>query len=419
MKIESPHRMIMTPVATRLLADRAYDIEFHGFLSNHAKHAVVALDRLGATEERTMEYWDMYTSLTPYNLQLHKVDQDWDGVKPCTMEEWKEWRGQKKHWQEQVMFVYEKLQDKYNGDTNALISEIAPDLLLSPSLAGALMHGVIHLGFALDADSLWMTAEGLAYLNFCAIGVDPQVIRMDVHMETSPMETLIRASQAFDDDNLSVAWIQQAKEIHEVESFRPELATAGFQREVAKVMANPHPIARDMPSWLTNMDIPELFESLYRTVTLLYLGTKDEHGTGSFLILHLITSLWGLEHVLQSLSKTKADEVYDSIVRTAVAQWWANLICFLAASGIGIPPASALKEMQNGPYGDAMTDAPGLDWSAVVKNAHAETEEHNIKLVYVTQALWHRYGYWHPFFEAANSFTVTPNIGPSTPQYDP
>ncbi|KAL3894473.1 MAG: hypothetical protein SGARI_007732 [Bacillariaceae sp.] len=220
---------------------------------------------------------------------------------------------------------------------------------------------------------------------------------MDLHEEASPMDTWVRASKTWEDDNLAQAWIARVKKENDKPDFHPELVPAGFQREVAKVFASPHPIATEMPTWLTSMSMPELFEALYRTTVRLYLATRDdENGTGNFLILHLTTSLWGL----------------------SIAQWWANLICFLAASGGGIPNTLALKKIQEGTYSDFNNSASDLDWSDVVEKGKAETEEHNIKLVYVTQHLWHRYGHWHPFFEAANSFTVTPDIGPDTPQYD-
>eukprot|EP00039_Didymoeca_costata_P029589 m.25340 g.25340 ORF g.25340 m.25340 type:complete len:108 (+) comp7698_c0_seq1:154-477(+) len=54
----------------RLLADRQYEMEFHGFLTNHAKHAVIALAGLGASPARIEEYWNSYTSETPYGIRL-------------------------------------------------------------------------------------------------------------------------------------------------------------------------------------------------------------------------------------------------------------------------------------------------------------------------------------------------------------
>lgn len=46
----------------------------------------------------------------------------------------------------------------------------------------------------------------------------------------------------------------------------------------------------------------------------------------------------------------------------------------------------------------------------MVARGIAEVEEHNIKLVYVMRELWKRYGYWVGFAEAAQAFTLTPNV---------
>ncbi len=43
-------------VVETLLNDQSYHIDFNGFLTNHVKHAVVALKGLGASPQRIKEY---------------------------------------------------------------------------------------------------------------------------------------------------------------------------------------------------------------------------------------------------------------------------------------------------------------------------------------------------------------------------
>jgi len=62
-------------VLAELLADERYHIEFNGYLSNHVKHALIALAGLGAPADRIQEYWDQYTSETPYGLQLQRAEK--------------------------------------------------------------------------------------------------------------------------------------------------------------------------------------------------------------------------------------------------------------------------------------------------------------------------------------------------------
>jgi len=386
-------------------------------LSNHSKHAIVALERLNASEQRLEEYWNEYTHMTPYNIQLHKIDQDWENVEPATFQQWKSWRGKKINWQEQVSFVDRRLQSKHNGDMESLLSELAPDLLTSASLAGSLTHGIIHLGWGVDAGSTCMITEGLAYLNFCALGVEPSYIKMDSFPdESTPIESMVRIAKTWKDEHLQQTWVQRAKSAYDnPEKFHPELVVAGFQWELAKVLEHAHPVATEIPSWMTRMEISELYEHLYRMVTWLYLASRDSTENGNFLVLHLLTSLWGLEHVLRAVDKEPS--LKHSLTRTALAQWFANMIAIVATSSGGFPSVTVLESIQK-EIAESKTDPCDLDWSSVVERGIAEVEEHNIKLVYVTRELWKRYGQWHGYYKAANAFVLTPNIGPDTPEYD-
>lgn len=385
--------------------DRTYDIEFNGYLSNHVKHAVIALDRLEAGDARVQEYWNDYVQLTPYTLQLHKVDQDWETMLPSIQDdaEWSELRGKKRKWQEQVVYMNEQLltRKKYNCDTNKLVQSYAPDLL--SGIAGALTHGIIHLGWAIEAKSPWMICEGLAYLNFCHLGVAPAKLKPSVYADTLPIESYVRVAKTFESDDLQTKWVDRAKAAHD-EGFHPELVPSGFQWHAAKVMHDAHSVATDLPSWLDDAEIDQLWECMYYAVVWLYLATRSkEDGHGSFLVLHLMTSLWGLEHVCRTIDD-------DTVTRDALGQFYATSLCLLAASG-GFPAESALREIQTEVPLDL--DDATAEWEPIVTKGIAETEEHNIKLVYVMKELWKRYGHWSGFVEAAKAFNLTPDIGPN------
>jgi hypothetical protein len=396
---------LTTPSTTALLADKNFDIEFNGYLSNHAKHAIIALDKLEAPAERIEGYWKDYTTMTPYNLELHKVDQDWDEVTPCSLEEWKELKGQKKKWQEQVAFMDKELNEKFDGNTDKLIRKYAPPLL--SGLAGALTHGIIHLGWAIDAGSTWMICEGLAYLNFCHLGVDEEKLEKDIHAELAPMDSFVRVATSWEGDNLKTEWVDKAKAAYD-ESFHPELVSAGFQWELSKVMKDAHPIATQLPDWLNEKSVDELWHELYRDVTYLYLATRDAEGKGNFVVLHLLTSLWGLEQVCRLIDN---GPTMMKVTRNALNQYYASLICMLATGSIGFPSSEALEKVQT-EFASLHVDVDSFEWTPIVENGIAETEEHNIKLVYVMRELWNRYGRWSGFSEAATSLTVTPDIGP-------
>ena len=137
---------------------------------------------------------------------------------------------------------------------------------------------------------------------------------------------------------------------------------------------------------------------------LTYLATRDEKGNGNFLVLHSITSLWALEKVCQAIGDPSVD-------RQALKQFYASLVCLLSASSGGFPGADILKKTQEKFPSRQVDDPESFDWSPTVARAIHETEEHNIKLVYVMRALSERYNHWIGFSEAARFFVLTPNIG--------
>jgi hypothetical protein len=60
--------------------------------------------------------------------------------------------------------------------------------------------------------------------------------------------------------------------------------------------------ALELPNWLDEISIVSLWENMYRASVWLFLSTRDKiDGHGNFLVLHLMTSLWGLEQVCQVL----------------------------------------------------------------------------------------------------------------------
>ena len=405
--------------ARTLLANRSYDIEFHGYLTNHVKHAMVALNGLEAPPSRLQDYWDQYTAETPYGLTLDVIPpQAWKDTIPATVEEFTTWRGAKVHWRRQVLFLQHELQTNYHGHVDDLIRRFAPELL--PGMLGSLTHGIIHLGWAIDAhkadseattfplhqSSQWMILEGLAYLNFCHVGIDPALFdwKANDNSDTTPMESFQRVATIFESDNLKETWVHRVKTKYD-ETFHPELVRAGFQWQVAKLAHEPHDIATTLPAWLTTMDSSPLWEYLYRDITLIYLATCNETtGQGNFLVLHLITSLWGVEQVCMVLKEE------DALIRRALGYYYAMTILLLSAGSSGFPSHDSLQRIQREYPRTAIDDRKAFDWRPIVDAAMAEVEEHNIKLVYVMRELWSRYGGWKGYSAAAKSFTVTPNI---------
>lgn len=402
----APDNSIMMPSTQRLLSDKTFYIEFQGYLSNHGKHAVIALDKLIATPERIQEYWDMYTGLTPYALEIEKVPTPWEQVQPIHgKEEWETLRGKKEKWQEMCAYLDRELQD---GDIQQLVREYAPDLL--GGIAGALTHGIIHLGWGLDASNDWMTTEGLAYLNFCYLGIDESKFKDDVVDEESPMESMLRIADEWKSKGLGKTWIEDTKKKFG-KDFHPELVVAGFQWEFAKVLATPHTVATDLPKWISKNSSEKTWKDLYQTCVWIYLASRSKEGNGNFLILHSITSLWALEEVCRVIDD-------PAVEKRALSQFYGTLVCLLATSSSGFPSREMLEKAQAEFSLTVQDNKDTFDWAPITAAAIQEIEEHNIKLAYVCKSLWERYGEWHGFSEAAHTFTLTPNIGPASTDFN-
>jgi hypothetical protein len=366
---------------------------------------VIALDRLGAPEDRIPEYWNEYTQTTIYGHSLRPIKDDWNAMVPATLEEWKAWRGTKQHWPEQVMLMQKELQ-VLQGNTDLLVQRYAPDLL--PGILGSLTHGVIHLGWAIEAESPWMICEGLAYLNFCYNGIDTSKFVYHAIEESSPMESVIRVADTFHTQSLQTEWVDVTSQQYDA-TFHPELVVAGFQWEIAKLAHNPHPIVSHLPTWVStsNESRQESWKQQYQTVTWIYLATRDAQGRGDFFVLHLITSLWGLEHVCRVLEQ---DASQHHVTHQAFAYFHAAILILLSVGEEGFPTVHALRDIQH-QFPVDQNDPLDYNWDRIVSHGIVESEEHNIKLVHVMKELWHRYDHWHGFSVAAQAFTLTESIG--------
>mmetsp|Transcript_26397 Transcript_26397/g.71322 ORF Transcript_26397/g.71322 Transcript_26397/m.71322 type:complete len:437 (-) Transcript_26397:96-1406(-) len=424
----------MRELVSGLLADRAHGIEFHGFLSNHSKHAVIALAGLGASDARIKQYFSSYSACTPYGFPLEAAPADANSV-VLAPKTWSSLIGKKTHFPALRTFFAVELERL--GGRDALMREYGADLL--PYMPGALTHGIIHLGWAMDAGSDHMVIEGAAYLAFCGVSVRPERFTPRAHADASPFASLLRLADGWHSSG-GPEWAAAVKASPDFgEGFHPELKPAGFQHDVAKVLSRGHPLMYELPAWCEDTQDGAL-DQLYRAVVLLYLASagsragqgvgrapgKAGAGPGSFTGLHLLTSLWGVEHASRPLDVEAR--------RQALRCYWATLVAISCTTAAG-PPTRAILEStaQKFPAHAVESRADSARWDEVVRAGIAEEEEHNQKLCYLARRLRERDAEtlaqqpgagagdqpqavraapWLGWLAAANTFTFTPNVGP-------
>lgn len=386
-----------------LLNDRTYHIEFNGHLTNHVKHAVVALARLGADPERIRSYYDQYAELTPYGYALEAPVASRYVI---TQSNWKQLCGKRTSFSAYCEFFDQQEQEL---GTEELLARYVPELL--PGWVGAFTHATIHLGWALDAGNRWMMIEGLAYMAFSYDSCHPgrsRTTRPAGFGDKTAVDSLLGIAAAWEaGDGALEDWVEavvEDKDSPAVAAMHPELARSGLQYRIGRLLAEGHPLIYETPAWIDDQDVPTSWEQLHYVVALVYLTQP-----GDFILLHLITSLHAMEQIAERLPADRRREV--------VRCFWIGMLCILF-SGAQFPGARALLKLHRRYRNSVDPDGQpaGEDWEEIVARAVQEDEEHNPKMVYVLRRMWNRTGRQTIYREAAGQFTTTPELPKSFEQ---
>lgn len=140
----------MSATLAALLRDGArWDAEYTGSLSNHLPMALVALQRLGASDQRLLEF------ASRYSLRLHAAPpiETWDPGDP-----WRERLGDPGAWP-----LYRDLFAQWQAAEGplALLQQAVPHLM--PGCGAAAFHGLIRTAYAFESGQAGELADGLAY----------------------------------------------------------------------------------------------------------------------------------------------------------------------------------------------------------------------------------------------------------------
>lgn len=381
-----------------LLDDRSYDIEFNGHLTNHAKHAVVALAGLGVTAPRVATYYEKYTKLTSYG---HPVEPARPAPFTLTEENWRDRCGRREGWG-----AYCDLFDHLTrrDGVNAVLQRFVPELLAG--WVGALTHPVIHLGLGIEVWHRRMVVEGLAYLAFAYQGCHPERAHPSSPRakNLSSLDSLLKLAGEWHANELPLReWVEGVVDDVSLDvslSLHPELLRSGLQRRFVKVCAVGHPLFYELPAWVEHPP-PGIWEELFYMATLLYVADP-----GNFVRLHYLTSL----HAMRAIAASLPGRDLPWVLRC----YWVGL-CGMLFAQRDLPTAEHLAELNrvHGNVIDRLGEwSSGPSWPELVERALADPEEHNAKLVYVMHAEWRRTGR-AVFRHAASQFTATPILPPS------
>ncbi|GCB51524.1 HAD-IA family hydrolase [Streptomyces sp. NL15-2K] len=385
-----------------MLNDRTYHIEFNGHLTNHVKHAVVALAGLGVAPERIKAYHDNYVKLTPYGCPVEPARAPQQTIED---DNWLQLIGKRQDFAAHCEFFDRRERELGMPE---MLRRYLPRLL--SGWVGALQHATIHLGWALDSGNRWMAIEGIAYLAFAHVDCHPERAAVhDAYGAERPKDSLLRIARYWEDNRQQLgAWVQNVVD-DTTADIHPELLRSGLQSRIARTLGEGHPRIYETPAWVTDQDTDASWDQLAYLVTLLYLAEP-----GDFLLLHLMTALHAMRHIADALPAEQRSE--------AVKCYWTGILGVLFSRGHFARPGklTALDSLFDTDMAvDDVTDPRwAREWDWLVARAVEEEEEHNPKLVYVMRAMWHRTGGRSIYRVAAGQFTATPEL-PATFEQPP
>jgi hypothetical protein len=301
----------------------AYDATTGTRLSNHLPMALVALERLGARDERLTAFAHAYAG------RLVPVP---DGEPIATFDAWRAARGRRDAYGPARAYFKARLAE--HGLDTVVRRHVAH---LVDGLSGAAFHGIIRLAYALESASDARVAAGLAYLT-------------QVHQ---PLGERGHAGAITDDPAVALG------RVGALHALRAASSTGNIGERMRAVAR--HEAFRGVVDWLAVTDATPA--RLVATATDLYAKTDD------FTALHGLTG----SHAIGVVAPYVED-------RAALSAWWFQSLA-AAYLTIGAPgladPAEAVAPWLAAP----------ADWDAIADSATASDDEHVIKLVYTARTL--------------------------------
>src|SRR5579863_5797314 len=316
----------------RLLAEgRNYSGEFPVFLANHLPMILVAMHRLGGSDERLAEYFAYYRDAN------HLVPAP-APVAPIERANWTSALGARERESDYRAFFDDEVA---RLGARRAIADYLPTLL--PGLAASATHGFMRLAYGVMRDDAAEIAAALGYWSATylelgrATGAPPSC--------RDPAEVLIRMKP--------------------IESFRHVETELDLLWHFMRAMAA-KPEFAPIVDWL---DItPETYQRVREASLALFAGTDD------FCALHALTGC----HWLRLLQPATPDPAL------ALRYFWQAIAALYPKIGFpDLPRAEAI---------DAWRRGPCPEWPEIEAAAVASNDEHDLSLTFSAREEWRVYG---------------------------
>ncbi len=385
---------------------RNWHIEYEEYLSNHITHNWIVLDAAGASLDK-MQWWqEVYTYDTTNKTAASTVRQskklEAPHSNPINYTEITDANWLNNLQSIRIAFpLYRDFFDKKITELglSACLKRYYP--ALSEGMAGAALHPVIHLGWAVDVESTDMASEGLAYM---ATAFQP-LATGSIHTEHQlwspnaprPIELL---EQILNDDRIAqltekADWLSKTEDYKRLNRgrFQQRLITFDNPKEPLSLFLN-EMVTLKLPD--IGQDLTSLIEELTVIAASALQGSDNE-----FFILHGLTSLHAVLCVLPHL-----DEIAQ---RNALGYWFRALVATSITQGCpGMTDTVTLLKRwltdkeDNQSSGYLLNDEQKTWWLQTLQSTTDSLNEHVPKAVYVLR----RWAEWQAFSKSTHNVYV-------------
>jgi len=298
--------MVRQSVARKLgsvYSTKQWFIEYNGNLSNHLAHGVIALEHLGASDDRIQEFVQVYeqrTKLRPAENVLQEADQRLN-IKQFE----RGLVGARRNFYGLQEFYAQAFAE--NG-RDQVIREYLPQTLRG--MSGALLHNMIHLGYGYRSQAEHIVLEGMAYMHHSCLPLAKSIDEFTERTISSSLSSSQAPTASFDEfvDSFITSMNRMRSEgkitdllqtrCHEADDWsnsRPQNQLRLISLHGIELLDD---LTRDIPltpsiSWYVDLLIKVLVETTYVRET----GKDAQY---DFVLLHGATCSWAL-HQLEHL----------------------------------------------------------------------------------------------------------------------
>lgn len=316
---------------TAKYSTKKFAMEYGGYLSNHLLHGVVALFELGAPRQQIEAFAEHYAKekleTTAYDhedpFEMVVAENTSDASTIPSTERVKELLGKREDFDALLAFYSHEV--KLLGADEAIRKHLP---VMVGGLCGALLHGLIQLGYAYHIGGDRLITEGLAYFHFSYLSFED---KDDYKKKNSEPLNEDKKKQFTREEALRVAHAVKNHEFLlsemcaqlETEPFA-DLPIGIYQRNLNALSAHPErgnaAAFQLISSTLNQFDFTDINGDVALDFSL-WLYDIIEHS--DFVIAHAVTSAWSLkqlEHLLGHDDRVRAWKVWFRVAVSAFIQ---------------------------------------------------------------------------------------------------